>query len=246
MTRTWKLWGLSTAAALLLAAGAVGGAPGGDGGKKPGEAESQDPKQRLKDLEKRLDENLQKIAAAFETHTEAANLQAKRLKALEASEANTKLQLTEIDLKLRKQKELMLNLQNILTQLRDDIETLQKRLPVGDISKYPPPEKVTLDDVMTRLRLLEQEVFRMKAAGTEHTVRSPPTTGRIVFENRHPQYLLFVLNRKAYRAEAGQIVTIDAQPVGTFTYEVISPLTGSGGIHTRVLEPGKTFTITAR
>jgi len=244
MTSTWKLWGLSTLATLLLsgavAGGTAGPGPGENPGEKPGgEAEPQGTKERLKKLSEHLNLELKKIAEAFET-------QGKRLGALEASDADNKLRLTEIDAKFLKQKELMLTLQKIFTQLRDDIETLQKRLPAGDISRYPPPEKTTLDDVLTRLQRLENELSRLKAGGVEQTVRSAPTTGRIVFENRHAQYLLFVLNRKAYRVEAGQAVNIDAQPAGSFTYEVISPLTGSGGTHTRVLEPGKTFTITAR
>jgi septal ring factor EnvC (AmiA/AmiB activator) len=236
MTRIWKLCGLPTLAALLLAAHAAAGGPGA----KDGAGET-DPVKKLEKVVEALD---QKFAGQLKSMADQVSQGFKklhdRLKAIEENEADTRLKLPEVESKLK-------SLEKVFNQLREDIEALQKRLPAGDISKYPPAEKTTLDDVLNRLRRVEQELGRLQMQpGAERTARSAPTTGRIVFENRHREYLLFILNRKAYRVEAGQVATIDAQPAGSFTYEVISPSTGSGGIHTRVLAPGETFTITAR
>ena len=59
-------------------------------------------------------------------------------------------------------------------------------------------------------------------------------------------YLLFIINQKSYRVLSGQTATIDNMPAGTFTYEVISPTSGSRGTQNRTLEPGETYTLTAR
>src|SRR5262249_50801083 len=124
---------------------------------------------------------------------------------------------------------------------------LQKRLPPGSISKYPPNDKTTLEEIRAQLKQIEQTLNRLQATTNRTAFTNPPTTaGTIVLVNRHPETLLFVINQKAYRAVPGQTVTIDNMPAGTFTYEVISPTTGSGGAHTRVLAPGEIYTLTAR
>jgi hypothetical protein len=230
MMRTWKLLGLSTLTALCLVTRAPAGGEPTDGVIPKQNAGT---KEHLEALEKRLLEEFKKIAEAFKG-------QDKRLKTLEENDADTRLKLSDAQIKIK-------TLEARVDQLRFDVEDLQKRLPPGSISKYPPTDKVTLDEIRAQLRQIEQTLNRLQATTNRTAFTNPPTaTGTIVLVNRHPETLLFVINQKAYRAVSGQTVTIDKMPAGTFTYEVISPTTGSRGIQTRALAPGETYTLTAR
>jgi hypothetical protein len=228
--RTWKLLGLSALAALCLATSArAGGEPtNGDNPKKNGTT-----KEHLEALEKRLLEEFKKIADAFKG-------QDRRLNTLEANDADTRLKLSDAQIKIK-------TLEARVDQLRLDVENLQKRLPSTGIALYPPNDKASLDEIRAQLAQIHAALARMQP-GSGRVAFSPPATGtgRIIFTNLHPETLLFVLGNTSQRVEPGQTFTFNGRPAGTFTYEVISPTTGTGGVQTRTLEPGQTYTLTAR
>src|SRR5262249_11136280 len=190
-------------------------------------------KEHLEALEKRLLEEFKKIADAFKG-------QEKRLKTLEENDADTTLKLGDARIRIER-------LEKQVEKLRLDFEDLQKRLSLGNISKYPPTEKVTLEEIRAQLKQIEQTLNRLQGTTNRTAFTNPPTaTGTIVLVNRHPETLLFVINQKAYRAVSGQTVTIGNMAAGAFTFEVISPTTGSRGVQTRTLAPRETYTRTAR
>jgi hypothetical protein len=230
MMRTWRLLGLSALTALLLVTRAPAGGEQTDGviPKQNGNS-----KEYLEKLEKRLLEEFKKISDAFKA-------QDKRLNALEINDADTRLKLSDAQIKIK-------TLEARVDQLRLDVEDLQKRLPPASISKYPPNDKATLDEIRAQLKQIEQTLNRLQATTNRTAFSNPPTaTGTIVLVNRHPETLLFIVNQKPYRVLPGQTVTIGNMPAGSFTFEVISPTTGSGGARTRMLAVGETYTLTAR
>src|SRR5260370_42543484 len=108
------------------------------------------------------------------------------------------------------------------------MEPLQKRLPSTGIALYPPEDKAILDEIRAQIKQTEQPLNRMQTTTNRTAFTNPPTgIGRIVFTNLHPETLLFVLNNTSQRVEPGQTVTFNGRPAGTFTYEVISPTTGT-------------------
>jgi hypothetical protein len=241
MMRTWKLLGLSALAALLFVAPTPAGAqtdgviPKTNAGKTLEEQiQALDTKlgQMFKDFEQGVNAGFKKLHG----HIESLN---NRLKTLEANDPDTTLKLGDARLRIER-------LEKQVEKLRLDMETLQKRTTT--IAKYPPDEKATLDDIRAQLKQIEQTLNRLQATTNRTAFTNPPAPrpGRIVFTNHHPETLLFVLNNAARRVEPGQTITFNGQPAGTFTYEVVSPTTGTRGIQTRSLEPGETFIITAR
>jgi len=58
--------------------------------------------------------------------------------------------------------------------------------------------------------------------------------------------MLFVVNGKNYRLAPFTTATLESQPAGAFTYEVISGTYGVRGSNRPLLEAGKTYTITVR
>jgi hypothetical protein len=244
MTRTWKTCGLSTLTVLVLLTRV---SAGGAGEKPPPDP---DP---IKKIEKQVEEIAARgkgladqITKAFKQFGEDLKSIDSRLKALEGKEADAGLRLTDAEQKLAKHKEQIVNLEKIIEKLRDDVEELRRRLPEGRIAKSLDPERADLKDLLTRVQRLEQEVERLSAGGSGRIARSAPNTGRVVFMNRYPQELLFILNGQAQRVLPNTQQIFGNVPAGTFTYEVIVDGGGSGGRQTRTLAPGETFTITAR
>ena len=227
MMRTWKLPGLSILAALILATLApAGGQPPAGPKKLEQQVEALD--QKLKGLVDNLVQDLKRIDEALQGHD-------KRLNNLEANDKDTSLKLDGARLRLER-------LGKVVEKLRLDMETLQKR--TSGVAFYPPTDKTGLDEIRAQLRQIEQTLNRMQANG-ERTVFSPPVSraGRILLVNQYPEMLLFVINQKSYRVLPGQTVTLDNMPAGNFTYEVFP---GPPGSRTRTLEPGETYTLTAR
>ncbi len=237
MMRTWNLLGLSALAALVLVRPALAGGQPTDGvipktdAFKKLQEQVQAMDQALRGMADTLNQEAKKISNAINGHDN-------RLKTLEANDVDTTLKLGDARLRIER-------LEKQVEKLRLDMEALQKR--TSNIALYPPSDKISLDEVRAQLRQIEQILNRMQ--GTGRTAFSSPvvTTGRILMVNTYPDmHLLFIINQKAYRVEAGQTAAIDNMPAGTFTYEVISPIAGSAGRHSRVLTPGQTYTLTAR
>jgi hypothetical protein len=227
MMRTWRLLGLSALTALLFVPRAHAGGKPTDG-VIPQNAPL--TKEHLDALEKKFLAEFQKISEAFKVAK-------KRIDGLEENDTDTRLKLTDTQLR-------MAQLKKQVDQLRLDMEELQKRLPLGNISKYPPSEKADLDEIRAQLAQIQQTLARMQSsARTAFSNPPPPTTGTIVLVNQYPETVLFLINQKPYRVVPGQTVTINNMPAGTFTFEAIP---GPAGVRTRTLEPGETYTLTAR
>ena len=200
------------------------------------------------DAFKKLNERVQAMDQALRKMTDVLSREAKkgedvikaldkRLETIEKNDAFTRLKVSEVEIKIG-------TLNRQVEKMRLDMETLQKR--TANIALYPPSDKASLDEIRGQLKQIEQTLNRIPT--TPRVAFSPPTprTGRIVLANSYPDtYLLFLINDRSYRVAAGQAATIDNMPAGSFTYEVISPIAGSGGRYTRVLEPGETYTLTA-
>lgn len=83
---------------------------------------------------------------------------------------------------------------------------------------------------------------RMGRSGEKNA--SAPNTGTINLVNNYPGPVTIILNdQSVYRLEQGGTQTLEAQPVGSFTYEIITP-GGSRPMVTRTLAAKETFTIT--
>jgi hypothetical protein len=230
MMRTWNLLGLSALVAVTL----VSRAPAGGEVGEPKTVE-----QQLKSLDRTVKGLVDTLNLELKKISEAINGHQKRLNTLEANDADTTLKLGDARLRVER-------LEKQVEKLRLDLETLQKR--TSGIAFYPPTDKADLDEIRAQLRKIEQMLDRTQG-GTERKAFASPAgrTGRIVLVNQHPEELLFLINNRRYRVSPGQTATIRDVPAGTFTYEVLSPTTGSAvGIRNRTLDPGETFTITAR
>ncbi len=227
MTRNRKFLTLTALAALALAA-APAAAQTGDGDK-------------LDAIQKRLDGMNKSIKEAFDALAVDMKGVKDDIKALKESDADSGTKLADAQLKIGA-------LEKTVNQLRQDIETLQKRLPNGSVRRYPADDKGALDEIRARLDRIEDLLRRM-----EYTARRPdvtalkPGTGRIELINSFPDTVLFLVNGKSYgRVSPGQTVTVNDVPAGVFTFEVISQNSGTRGPRTRVLAAGETWTLTAR
>jgi hypothetical protein len=228
MTRTWKFLSLSALAALALASASA-----------PAQTGSGDS-DKLEAIQKRLEAMNKDLKTAFNNlGIDIKNLK-RDVEVLKENDADT-------GVKLRVAQDKIGTLERVVNQLRLDIETLQKRLPSVALSRYPAEEKATLEDIRARLERIEELVRRLGTTTLRPPITTPrPDTGRIVLVNAYPGEVLFLINQKPYRLATNQTATIDNQPAGVFTYEVISETTGSRGPRTRVLAAGETYTLTAR
>jgi hypothetical protein len=228
MMRTWNLLGLSALIALALVSRAPAG--GEAGGSKTIE-------QQLKDLDGTVKRLIDTLHGELKKLDEVLRAHHKRLNTLESNDADTTLKLGDARLRVER-------LEKQVEKLRLDMEALQKR--TSGIAFYPPSDKADLTEIRSQLQKIEQSLNRMQGGPARTAFSSPAgNTGRIVLVNQYPETLLFLVNDRPYRVSPGQTATIDNVPAGGFTYEVISPTNGSGGIRNRTLEVGRTYTLTA-
>jgi hypothetical protein len=219
MLRTWNVVKLSSVVAVALAVCpplAV--------------AQTEVPQNDLKVLRDSVDALGKKLD---DTNTNLANALAgikSDMKILNAGSMDTTLKMTTMEGTVEA-------LRNQVGALKVEVDKLQGRGTV----KYPAEKG---DEIATRLAKLEEILARL-AEG--RIAKSPPANGcRIEMVNRYPEEMLFLINQKPYRVAPNTTMTLDNQPAGAFTYEVISGTYGSRGTNQPVLEPGRTLTITVR
>lgn len=129
-------------------------------------------------------------------------------------------------------------------KLGQDLEDLKKRLPASGVALYPPADKGTLDDIKTKLGQLEDILGKMQSSA--RVSLSPASQGRVILVNLYNEDLLFVVNQKQYRVAPNTTVTLDNQPAGSLSYEVISGIWGLRARNNTTLLANETFTLTAR
>jgi len=227
MLRNWNMIKLASALAVTLAVTPVSFA---------GEKENKDVKailERLDKMEKELPESVEKLIGKKLEGVLLENF--KRLKAsMEKDLEELRTMVLSKDLEFDK-------LERRVTKLASDLENLRKRIPAeGNVALYP-PDKV-LDEIRTRLGAIEKALKN----GTSRVALSPPAASRILFVNLHPEELLFIVNGKSHRVPPNATMPLENQTPGPLTYEVLSPTWGRRAMNTTTLNPGETFTLTAR
>jgi hypothetical protein len=106
--------------------------------------------------------------------------------------------------------------------------------------------KLLLDQLVemrSRITALEQKADTLQKAQVR-TSFAPPQTGTIRLENRLGMPAMILINDVPYRLQPFQTMSLPAQPVGTFNYEVL--VDGFGSLQPRVsrtLLPNQVFTI---
>lgn len=139
-------------------------------------------------------------------------------------------------------------LQETITGLQKDLDGVKSKIIQTEksISLYPPADKQSLEEMRERLARMEKLLQDLQARPPYVAGSSPvpvPATGRIVVVNNSTEELLLLLNGQSQRVPAGSTLPLENRPVGTFSYEVISPTYGSLRRSSPALTAGETFTI---
>jgi hypothetical protein len=148
-------------------------------------------------------------------------------------------------------------------QLRKDFDTLRRDIDNMGFTLRLAQEKnksdieLLRDQLFARLGRMEDQVkaqmsradgmaeelaaLRKKLAdgGSRVAARIPLDTGTVRLRNTFVQPVSIVVNGRSYRVEVGETLTLDPQPAGTFTYEVL----GIQAPQTRPLAAGERVTI---
>lgn len=187
-------------------------------------------KETLTTINDKLDKLIGNTTKGFDGINSDLNKIKDDIKALNEDSTDTKLKLATAQAKIK-------SLEEQMVALKSDINKLLKREP----SLYP---GVSLDDIKTRLEKIETTLARLAEGRTAY---SPPAgVGRIQLANYYPEEVLFVINGKAQRVPPNGTLDLTNQPVGVFTYEVISGRYGRVAQNSPMLEAGKVYTITVR
>jgi chromosome segregation ATPase len=135
-------------------------------------------------------------------------------------------------------------LQPQLTDMRGELEALRARVP-ATVSLYPPVERAAIDEIRAKLDQIEQTLRHPPAPS--YVARYPAAqAGRVVLVNTYPEDLTFVVDGRSYLVAPGGTMTLDGQPAGTLSYEIISPTWGVRDRRTTALGANETLTLTAR
>ncbi len=240
MMRNWKLPGLSTLVAVAVAVAAPVRA-GDTDGKLPPVDPVRKVEQRLDELSQKISDQFkdmaEKLYGEFKKISEVTAKQDKRLAALETNDADTRLKLSDVQIKLG-------TLERQLSDVRAELEALRKQGAGRDTSFYGPTEKA-MEEIRARLGQIEQKLSGLPPQVTRSA--PPPTgTGRVVLVNSYPADVLFLVNGRSYRVAPGASATLSNLPAGVVNYEVIVAGYGTVRRNAPVLAAGETLTITAR
>jgi len=127
MTRTWKMYGLSS---LVAAALVTAPAPA------PASTEGPGPEvDKFKKLEKSISDMEERVIKAFE---------------MIAKDLKTKADAADTQLKFQTALGKVNDLDKAMKDMRAELEELRKRLPERAPSAYPPSEKPELDEIRTK------------------------------------------------------------------------------------------------
>jgi hypothetical protein len=227
MMRNWTTLKLS---ALMAVALAVTPAPAA-GPTELGQDDLKPLKDSMDVLTKKLDAMNASLSKAFEGLEVDLKKIKNEIKAVR--EAGEAAQLT-----LETHKGALQTLETQVAKLRLDMDKLHGRKAL-----YP-QEQLSLDEIKSRLAQIETALAKMAEPRTSY---SPPVNvGRIQLVNMYGEEMLFVINGKGYRVAPFATATLEGQPAGAFTYEVISGTYGLRARNSPLLEAGKTYTITVR
>jgi len=138
------------------------------------------------------------------------------------------------------------SMQNSLAQVEAVKKELQDiRTTMLSVQKLQDTVNQLRDDMAKMQR--EMETLRTQMSTSNRIALSPPNppaTGRIQLVNQYPGQVTIILNNRAvYRLAPGERQMVDAQPAGSFTFEVLTP-GGNRPPVTRPLSPNETYTIT--
>jgi hypothetical protein len=130
-----------------------------------------------------------------------------------------------------------------LTALRAELDDLKK---TNRTLAYPPAEKITLEDLNSRLTKIEQMLANLDLQQRTSGLRGQTAngTGRLKLVNRYPEQLLFQINGQDYVVQPQQTRIIDGFPAGAILYRVMY---GNGWLEPRssVVAANKTFELIA-
>jgi len=145
------------------------------------------------------------------------------------------------------------SLEGQVSKLHKEVDGLRKRLDL-DLTHVgsSPIDKLAIEELRSKLAGIEKAILGLTPPASR-TVLSPgvvpvvPTvSGRVMLINNYPEELLFVLNGKSFRVPAMTTQPIEGVPVGSLSYEVVSPTWGLRARRTTALGASETFTLTAQ
>lgn len=140
--------------------------------------------------------------------------------------------------KLKKIANRLKKLESQVAKMAESLSELQQR------TSYYPSDLSDLSNLKRRLGTLEQGMEQLQRQAPR-VAKSPPPTGRIVLTNLTGESRLFLLNGRPIRVNPYSYMVLDNQPVGQWTYEVISSTSGSSGERITSLRPGETLNLTS-
>lgn len=135
------------------------------------------------------------------------------------------------------------DLEKTVKQLRFELDDMRQKLP-GEIALFAPVTKDSLDEMKNRIRDLELKLAESQSA--KRISLAPANTGRIMLVNLYNEDLVFTVNGQTYRVPAGRSTPVDNVPVGTVSYEMISPTWGRRASTQTNLAANETLTLTAQ
>jgi hypothetical protein len=264
MTRTWNT--LALAALLAAPAAPVATAQG----TPAADPDTKVLLQRLDELRKSVDALVKKFevpaakSGGEEVLTELNRLEKAILGKIDKLNHELKTDMSAIKEEQLKRK---MELQN-LSGLRKKIESIEgevstlytelQRMRKQLLSEtplppaIPGPDKVGMDELRNRLAAIEKSLADLKPLTTSSNriSASPPLAAglaRVQLVNLFSEPLLFMVNGRPYRVDAGETLPIDGVPAGTIQYEVFADRFGLiRPLRTTTIEPNKTLTLTAR
>ena len=212
MLRNWKLFGVTTMMVFALTAPA----PAGDKDGPP-----QDDK--FTKLEKQIEAFKSEMAKEFASLGIYVNGLKDDIKSLKA-DTKVKLELGTARLNLLDQQ---------LTRLRQDMDSLKNG---GTKAYYPPDGKDVIAELKAEIAQLRLIIAKSSPV---QPLATTATTGQLTVVNRYPEEILLMVNGgEQGRIPANTSRLIENLPLGTVTYEIISPTWGSSGIRRSTILPG--------
>jgi hypothetical protein len=127
-----------------------------------------------------------------------------------------------------------------LSAIKEDLKNIQKQLELS--AQAAIRDSNELREKISRLEKQLKDLETRLGQASARTAYSSPVgtaTGRIRLINSYVEPTRIRVNDRVYPLEPGQTLTLDNQPVGGFTYEVL----GIQGPLVRVLGANETYTI---
>ena len=149
--------------------------------------------------------------------------------------------------KMRRTRKAIAELKVQIDDLQQDLAALSKSSARQGVDGQPKPIVRTsdfspvgneLEEVKKQLDQLRQEMARSR--GPVRANYPVTETGRIRLVNEFPNEVAVIVNGVSYHLVPGETRTLDSQPAGTFTYQVLG---AQHELQPRQLKANETFTI---